>query len=297
MSNITNAAQTPPSRGEIIKVLRARNIQMGRELGTLRLITIILTLILVCMIIIVVGAGIKVRGLTLDLNECKEAYATVAELNSSLQEEIDSLKDKDDVPTEVTKPVEDIETTIPPTEVTVPPTEVPETTTPTVTEPPVEQTETELEKFKDVPLDSELKAYIYNKAIENDIPPEIMFALSWRETCYDTQAISEWNDYGLFQINEINFAYLASIYKCSIDEFYIKILDPYVNTECSIIFLTDFRDNYGTQNWHHVLMRYNLGAVGAQEQFDNGRFSTSYSRDIVKYAQETFGLSSIDIIQ
>ena len=112
---------------------------------------------------------------------------------------------------------------------------------------------------------------------------------------YDAEIVSKSDDHGLFQINRFNFKHLAEKLGVTLEEFQKMIYDPYVNTDCMIIILTECRDNYSNQNWHHVLMRYNLGPTNASKSFAEGVYSTWYSQTILDYAEEEFGLTDNEI--
>ena len=151
------------------------------------------------------------------------------------------------------------------------------------------------EMFDFIPLDDDLKEYIYTSAINANIPAEVVFSLAWKETTYRPHLKSSTNDHGLFQINEINFEYLAKKLGYTYEEFCEKIYDPYVNTDCMIIILTECRDYYNNDNWHHVLMRYNMGPGRTNELFKEGIYSSKYSRALLEYAAETFGFTDIEL--
>lgn len=151
------------------------------------------------------------------------------------------------------------------------------------------------EIYEDIPLDDALKAYIISAANAEGIPEEILFSMAWRESMYDSSIVSKSDDHGLFQINRFNFKHLAEELGVTLEEFQRMIYDPYVNTDCMIIILTECRDNYANQNWHHVLMRYNLGPTNASKSFAEGVYSTWYSQTILDYAEEEFGLTDNEI--
>ena len=141
-----------------------------------------------------------------------------------------------------------------------------------------------------IPLDNNLKSYIIEKATAAGIPSEVMFAMAWKESSFNPNAKSGTNDHGLFQINEVNFARLAEHFDLS--DIYTQIYDPYINTDCSIFILSECKNNYHNDNWHHVLMRYNQGPSGAQNSFNSGVYSSNYSRAALQYAAENFGFSA-----
>ena len=149
--------------------------------------------------------------------------------------------------------------------------------------------------YEDIPLDNKLKAYIIDAADDANIPEEILFSMAWRETTYNPSAVSKTDDHGLFQINRSNFKSLAAMLGVSLEEFKEMIYDPYVNTDCMIYILTECRDNYNNQNWHHVLMRYNLGPSKTNEKFASGVYSTYYTQSILEYAEDEFGLTEINL--
>lgn len=287
MSDISNNRSFIP-KSEIIKSLHMRNVKMGKELGILRVTTIGLALITVIFLICNISTNIRVRELENSLKTYEEAYLNASKLNSTLQEEIDALKNAS------------TNTTIPPEETTAP-TEPDSTTSDQYeeqTEPTQESTQPNIElpeKFDTVPLDDAVKAYIYTSAIEANIPPELMFSLAWKESNFNPAAVSASNDHGLFQINKGNFKSLAQIFDCDYDAFCEKIYDPYFNTDCSIYMLARYRNNYINDNWHHVLMHYNMGPSRATELFNQGIYSSYYSRAILSYAKDNFGFTNIEI--
>lgn len=149
--------------------------------------------------------------------------------------------------------------------------------------------------YDDIPLDDDLKAYIYASSLEANIPPEILYSIAWKESNYNPTVKSATDDYGMFQINIFNFDWLANTFGYTYDEFCEKIYDPYVNVDCAILILTDYRDNYNADNWHHVLMRYNMGPSKTNDLFNQGIYSTKYSRSLLTYAEETFGFTDIEL--
>jgi hypothetical protein len=149
------------------------------------------------------------------------------------------------------------------------------------------------EKFNSVPLDNELKKYIYKSAVDAKIPVEIMFAMAWKESTFNPNAKSSTDDHGLFQINRINFERMAAKFGYTYEEICNKIYDPYVNTDCAVSIIKEYRDNYTNDNWHHVLMRYNMGPGKATSLFNSGVYSSQYSRAIISYAKNNFGFNDI----
>lgn len=195
---------------------------------------------------------------------------------SSTQDTIPSV-----APTTPTEPEEIVEPSIPQEDA-----EESANTTTTATLPAM---------YEYIPLDTNLKEFIYLSAIKANIPPEIMFALAYRESSFNPNNISGTNDHGLFQINACNFEWMAKVFNCSYEEVVNSIYDPYFNTQCAIYILTNYRDNYTNENWHHVLMRYNLGPSGASKKFKEGMYTTAYTRKIMEYAESNFGFTNIGL--
>lgn len=243
------------------------------------------------LIIVYIFAIANSRELNASLNELSAKYENLSEKYQSVKTETIIVtvenRNKENVNTTVSVAgrYENLGTTITPETVVI------EETSSTSEEP----MDIVPDKFNDIPLDEDLKEYIYTSAIEADIPAEIMFSMAWKESRYNPDAKSNTSDHGLFQINEINFSRLAKQFGYTEDEFEEKIYDPYLNTDCAIYIISECRDKYSNTNWHHVLMRYNLGPTGASKQFASGKYSTTYSRDIVSHAQNTFKLADISL--
>lgn len=160
-------------------------------------------------------------------------------------------------------------------------------------EQPVEEIPEEIDEYPNIPLDKDLKNYIVAKCNDAGIPPEILFAMAWKESNYTPTAKSSTNDYGLLQINKCNFDNLANA--LNIDNICEDIYNPYINVDCSIYILKDILNNYTNTDWHQVLMRYNMGPGGAAKCFNQGKFSSEYSRAIIDYAQNVLGLTDITL--
>jgi soluble lytic murein transglycosylase-like protein len=138
-----------------------------------------------------------------------------------------------------------------------------------------------------VPLAPRLQNYIIGQCDQNDIPKEIVFALAWKESTFNPAASSTTRDHGLFQINEINFEHLSE--KFEVDDIIGNIYDAEFNTDCAIQLLRECINEFGTSDWHTVLMAYNMGRTGARNALKQGIYSTKYSRAILTYAEKELG--------
>lgn len=133
-------------------------------------------------------------------------------------------------------------------------------------------TPTPTKVYYDCPLSNELQDYIRTLCEESDISFPLVIAQIQVESEFRADAVSETNDYGLMQINKINHDWLREEY--GITDF----LDPYQNVRCGIGIL---ESNYLLYwDMDKALMAYNLGDSGARELWDEGIYSTEYTRKI-----------------
>jgi soluble lytic murein transglycosylase-like protein len=155
-------------------------------------------------------------------------------------------------------------------------------TTETATEI-VSETEQETEKkaFEPlpVPLDADIQRYINQKCEANGIPTELVIALIWRESRYQADAISSTNDYGLMQINACNKAEIERVLNVT------DLMNPYQNIKAGIYILGNAIE---TAEWDYnrALMIYNLGLSGAKAKWQQGIYSTDFSRSVLAKMNE-----------
>lgn len=65
------------------------------------------------------------------------------------------------------------------------------------------------------------------------------------------------------------------------------LYNPFDNMRVGVDFLAEIQDRYLANSGEHcVLMVYNMGATGAKRLWDQGIYSTDYTRQILKRAQE-----------
>lgn len=149
----------------------------------------------------------------------------------------------------------------------------PETTTPIVETMPI-VTEPEKSYYFDVPLSYEIQDYIRENCEEYDVPMELVIAMIEHESSFRADVISKTNDYGYMQINTINHEWLSETLGVS------NFLDPYENILCGIYIISGHLEKTDG-NIELALMRYNCGATGARRLWEQGIYSTSYSRSIM----------------
>lgn len=140
-------------------------------------------------------------------------------------------------------------------------------TTPTITEP-------KKPYYFDVPLSDEIQDYIREKCEEYDVAMELVIAMIEHESSFRADVISKTNDYGYMQINTINHEWLSETLGVT------NFLDPYENILCGIYIISGHLEKTDG-NIELALMRYNCGATGARRLWEQGIYSTSYSRSIM----------------
>lgn len=127
----------------------------------------------------------------------------------------------------------------------------------------------------DIPLSDDLKNFIYEKCNTDDRLYLLIISIIEQESNFQANVIGvDGHDYGLMQIRDINHQWLQ-------EELGEKdFLDPYDNVECGIYIVKQFWDEYEEENL--VLMCYNLGEGGAQQKWNQGVYSTEYTRIILE---------------
>lgn len=121
-------------------------------------------------------------------------------------------------------------------------------------------------------LSPELQKIMQEKCEEYGVPYALALALADQETRFDPDAVSGTNDYGLMQINKINFEWLRE-----------RGIDPLTyegNIEAGVLILSKAINRYG--DYGLALMAYNCGNTGAKRLWDAGTYSTKYSREVLE---------------
>lgn len=124
--------------------------------------------------------------------------------------------------------------------------------------------------YFDVPLSHSLQRYIYEVCADNSVPVTLVMAMIEHESGFNPESISESDDYGLMQINEINHTQLAKQYRCA------DMLDPYQNVFCGVRIIGAYIEKYDG-DYAKALMAYNMGEYGAKKAWSNGVTSTDYT--------------------
>ncbi len=132
--------------------------------------------------------------------------------------------------------------------------------------------------YYDVPLDNDMQEYIQDTCDEYGLDRyDIVIALIERESTFRENVISSTNDYGYMQINECNHEWLSV--ELSINDF----LDGEQNILAGVYILSGLYEKY--EDIGLALMAYNCGEKGAKRLWEQGIYSTEYSRAIIDSAE------------
>lgn len=133
--------------------------------------------------------------------------------------------------------------------------------------------------YFDIPLSHSLQKYIFEICADEGVPPTLVLAMIEKESNFDPEAVSETDDYGLMQINEINHSQLKEEYRSA------DMLNPYQNVYCGVKILSSYLDKYDG-DYAKALMAYNMGDYGARKAWGNGTTSTSYTVSVLDLMEE-----------
>lgn len=117
-------------------------------------------------------------------------------------------------------------------------------------------------------LDAELQATMIEMCEKYELPFALALAVAEQESRFNPDAVSKTDDYGLMQINKINFKWLR--------EKGIEPLDYKGNIEAGVLILSEAVKKHG--DYGLALMAYNCGDAGAKKLWKKGIYSTEYSR-------------------
>lgn len=120
----------------------------------------------------------------------------------------------------------------------------------------------------DIPLGDDLQEYIYTLCDDYDIAYAYIIAIIDIESKFKSDVVSVTNDYGLMQINQVN-------HKGNRD-----YLNPYDNVREGIEMIAALAQKY--EDAEMVSMAYNLGEAGATKLWEQGIYSTEYSREVLE---------------
>lgn len=133
--------------------------------------------------------------------------------------------------------------------------------------------------YYDIDLSQDLQEYTFIQCIKYDVEPVLVLAVMKTESGFNTEAVSETNDYGIMQINACNYRWLSDAFGN------IDLLDAKDNIRCGVYMLSKIK--YPTRE--QKLMTYNMGSVQAKALWEKGIYSTDYTDKVInnmKYIQK-----------
>lgn len=101
------------------------------------------------------------------------------------------------------------------------------------------------------------------------------------ESDFDSQKISETDDYGLMQINICNAEWLKETLGVT------NLLDPKQNIESGVYIISSYLARYSLSD---ALMAYNCGEAGAKRLWQQGVHSTHYTQKVLNNFNQLGGL-------
>lgn len=144
---------------------------------------------------------------------------------------------------------------------------------------------TEVKTYYNVPLDMDLQDYIREECIDAGLDMKLVLAIMEVESDFNPELISSTDDFGLMQVNKINFEEVERELGLT------NMLDPYQGAKAGIFLLSKLKWN---ENEHQMLMAYNIGIAGAQRLWEQGIYETNYSKKVLK-AKELIGGTQYEI--
>lgn len=230
----------------------------------------------------IIAYVILLLGLMLSSSKATEAVPTDT---PSIAESVAEANTEPDIVANITKKTAIIDISEEPTESIKSTENENETTAPTETEVDlvVELTDGPIESeydgetiYFDIPLESNLQAYIVELCNARGIDPAIVMAMIYRESGYNAGAVGDsGNSLGLMQIMPRWNGDRMSELGC------YDLLDPYQNVAVGIDCFADYFDQSGSIEWS--LMAYNGGPSYANRKWNSGEIS-GYVYAVLSYA-------------
>lgn len=137
--------------------------------------------------------------------------------------------------------------------------------------PPAVIPESEKTPLAEIALDPKMQGVMRAMCEKYEVPYALALAIAEQESRFDPDAVSATNDYGLMQINKVNFGWLQDLG-----------IDPMTyegNIEAGVYMISQHLHNFKEPEL--ALMAYNSGSKGAQRLWDAGTFQTEYSQKVM----------------
>ena len=127
--------------------------------------------------------------------------------------------------------------------------------------------------YLDIPLSYELQDYTIGLSEEFCVPHDLIFSMMFHESAFRANIISSTNDYGIMQINRINHRWLTNEHGIT------NFLCVEQSILSGIIIISSLIEKY--EDLHKALMAYNMGEAGARRHWNQGTYTSTYSRKII----------------
>jgi soluble lytic murein transglycosylase-like protein len=127
-------------------------------------------------------------------------------------------------------------------------------------------------KYWNVPVSHNLQDYIHNLCAQYHVDEKLVYAVMKTESNFNPNRVSDTNDYGLFQINQINFQTLNQ------EIGFNKPLDSFQNSKAGVYMLSKLQKTFQDKNM--VILAYNRGTTGARDLASRGITLTDYVQKV-----------------
>lgn len=152
---------------------------------------------------------------------------------------------------------------------------------PEIYKEPKEENKT-IKTYYNIPLSKEIQDFIFEECKKYNISIELVLAIMDVESNYQSEVISETNDYGLMQINIVNHGWLS-------DQLDINnLLDEKQNITAGIYMLSKISTDYAEIG--QLLMVYNRGELGAKKLWEQCIYETRYTKKVINKMDELKGM-------
>lgn len=156
----------------------------------------------------------------------------------------------------------------------------------------LEQENAELSKYRfyDIPLTYEQQKFVADISEEFGLSFELIISMMKIESNYQTDLISETNDYGIMQLNHNNHEFFAQL--AGLENY--DVFDFYDSVTMGVNYLAYLRDYWISQGitsqeelYFHVINSYNQGCMGYTLYKERtGLLTRSYDQKITAYKSQ-----------
>lgn len=136
--------------------------------------------------------------------------------------------------------------------------------------------------YLDIPLNDDIKSFIYEKCEYDDEMYCLVMAVIKQESDFDPENVSaDGHDRGLMQLRDTYYDYWIEKYDVSDPE------ELYDNLTVGITMLQEYIEKYQYKNL--ALMCYNCGEAGAKRLWKKDTYSTRYTDKVLGYYETYIG--------